>query len=95
MENMINLSLSSAYLKQEIKSDFELREYKKDDLIMKEAEIPEEIFEMISGSAVAIYNDEEVGKIKEGEVFWGNQFSNRKNTNRNGKSNQEKFGQGN
>jgi CRP-like cAMP-binding protein len=69
MENMINLSLSSAYLKQEFKSDFALKEYQEGDLIMQEGETPEEIFELISGSAVAIYNDEAVGRIKEGEVF--------------------------
>lgn len=69
MENKINISLGSAYLGHEVKPEFALKEYKEGDLIMQEGEKPTEIFEMISGSATAIHNDEEVGTINEGEVF--------------------------
>ena len=69
MEDQINLSLSSAYLRQETKPIFKLKEFNEGAVIMNEGEVAAEIFEMISGSARVTHNSETVGQINEGEVF--------------------------
>ncbi|MGD8925979.1 MAG: cyclic nucleotide-binding domain-containing protein [Thioalkalispiraceae bacterium] len=47
----------------------EFREYKKDDVIIREGSEGDEVFTMVSGSAKVLSNDEEVGEIKKDEIF--------------------------
>jgi CRP-like cAMP-binding protein len=47
----------------------EFREYKKDDIIIKEDTEGDEVFTLVNGSAKAISNGEEVGEIKKDEIF--------------------------
>lgn len=68
-ENKINLSLCSVFVKEDIQPDFQFRGYSKDDLIIKQGDIAEDIFEMISGAAIAIKDNMEIGSIQEGDFF--------------------------
>jgi len=47
----------------------ETRQYKKDDVIIKEDEEGDEVFTLLRGSAKVISDDEEVGEIKKDEIF--------------------------
>jgi len=69
MENRINLSLCAYYRQEDIKTDFTYREFNKDDIIIQEGDTSQEIFEMISGSAVVLRDNKEIGSINAGEPF--------------------------
>lgn len=69
LENSINLTLCSFYQQEDIKAEFIYREYNKDDIIIKEGELSREIFEMISGSAIVLRENQELGMINAGEPF--------------------------
>lgn len=70
IENSINRYLATVYMKDnEISPDFNLKEYKAGDIIANEGEPPLEIYEMITGSAVAVHEGKEIGMIHEGEIF--------------------------
>lgn len=70
LENRINLSLCAYYLQQDIKTDFKYREFNKDDIIIQEGDTTsQEIFEMVSGSAIVLRDNREIGIINAGEPF--------------------------
>lgn len=69
LENSINRCLACAYMEVNTIPDFNLEEYDKNDVIVKEGEKPLTIYEMVSGSAIAIHHEKKLGEIREGEIF--------------------------
>lgn len=69
LENSINRCLAGAYMEVNTIPDFNLEEYDNGDAIVKEGEKPLAIYEMVSGSAIAMHHDKEIGEICEGEIF--------------------------
>ena len=47
----------------------EFREYKKDEIILKEGTEGDEVFTLLNGTAKVFSNNEEVGEIKKDEIF--------------------------
>jgi CRP-like cAMP-binding protein len=69
LENKINVSLCSFYLQEDVTADFQYRHYSTGEIIIAEGDTSQEIFEMISGSAIVLHNNQEIGKINAGEPF--------------------------
>lgn len=69
LENKINVSLCSFYLQEDVVADFQYRQYSTGETIIMEGDTSREIFEMISGSAVVLRNNQEIGTINAGEPF--------------------------
>ncbi len=68
-ENKLNLSLADLYLSEEVQPQFELREYAAGDVITKEGDPPDEIFEMMSGNGKVFFGEQEIGRIGPQEIF--------------------------
>ncbi len=69
IDNKINIFLSLFKSKEEKKAKLKFREYKEGDIILKEGDAPDNIYELMSGDAVAISQGMEIGRIEAGEIF--------------------------
>ena len=69
LETRIGHLLCSLYIADEVKHQPELREYEAGDVIIREDENPEEVYEMITGSASVTARGYELSLIRSGEVF--------------------------
>lgn len=69
LENYINLNLAGVYLGDDVKFDFKHQVFNKGDLIIKKGDIPEKIYELISGEAIVMADSKIVGRIYEDEIF--------------------------
>jgi CRP-like cAMP-binding protein len=69
LENCINLNLAGVYLGEDVKLDFKHQVFKKGDLIIKKGDVPEMIYELISGEAIVMAAGKIVGRIYEEEIF--------------------------
>ncbi len=68
-ENYIISSLSSLYMGKDIKPDIIIRQFLKDEIIIKEGDSASEVYELIEGKAVVTLKGVEVGSIERGEIF--------------------------
>lgn len=69
LDSAVNLYLAGTYLGDDVSLDFKHKTYKKGDLIIQSGDEPEMIFEMVSGEAVVMSDNKELGKIYEEEIF--------------------------
>jgi hypothetical protein len=61
--------LCSLYMKEEFEPQAELRQYAPGEVIIKEGDGPDYLFEMLEGNASVTARGTEIGTINEGEVF--------------------------
>ena len=69
LENRIGHLLCSVYMAEEVKHDPELRQYAAGDVLIRENDEPQEVYEMLQGSASVTLGDLTLAVIKEGEIF--------------------------
>lgn len=61
--------ICAAYVGEDFTPEIDLREFAKGDVIIREGEHPDSLFEMIEGSAAVSTGGTQVGAIRRGEVF--------------------------
>lgn len=69
LENRIVHLLCSLYIDDEVKHQPEIRQYETGDVIIREDEPSQEVYEMIMGSASVVANGVSLSKVQSGEVF--------------------------
>ncbi|MDQ3002343.1 MAG: cyclic nucleotide-binding domain-containing protein [Fibrobacterota bacterium] len=69
LENHIGHLLCSLYIAEEVKHQPELRQYENGDVIIREDDNPQDVYEMITGSASVTAKGFALSVIKSGEVF--------------------------
>ncbi len=69
LENRIGHLLCSLYITEEVRHDPQIRQYQAGDVIIREEEDPEEVYEMIQGSASVSSKGVNLAVINSGEVF--------------------------
>ena len=69
LENRINLALCALLVDERIQPSLDLRNYRDEEIIIEEGSESEEIYEMITGQAVVLVSDTEVGVVETGEIF--------------------------
>jgi CRP-like cAMP-binding protein len=69
LENRIGHVLCSLYIVEEVKHDPEIRQYEAGEVIIRENEDPNEVYEMIQGTASVTAKGYPLNVIKPGEVF--------------------------
>jgi hypothetical protein len=69
LENRIGHILCSLYIVEEVKHDPEIRQYEAGEVIIREDEDPDEVYEMIQGIASVTAKGYPLSVIKTGEVF--------------------------
>lgn len=69
LENRIGHLLCSLYIAEEVKHQPELRQYQEGDVIIREDDNPQEVYEMITGGASVTAKGYPLSVIKSGEVF--------------------------
>jgi CRP-like cAMP-binding protein len=69
LENRIGHVLCSLYIVEDVKHDPEIRQYESGQVIIREDEDPDEIYEMIQGNASVTHKGFPLATIKTGEVF--------------------------
>ncbi|HKP94737.1 MAG TPA: cyclic nucleotide-binding domain-containing protein [Fibrobacteria bacterium] len=69
LETRIGHLLCSLYIAEEVKHEPELRQYEAGDVIIREDDRPEEVYEMITGIASVTSKGYPLSQIKSGEVF--------------------------
>jgi CRP-like cAMP-binding protein len=69
LENRIGHLLCSLYIAEEVRHDPEIRQYAAGEVIIREDEDPDEIYEMIQGNAGVTSKGHSLSVIKPGEVF--------------------------
>ncbi len=69
LETRIGHLLCSLYIAEEVKHQPEIRQYEEGDTIIREDDHPEEVYEMITGSASVTSKGYALSIIKSGEVF--------------------------
>lgn len=69
LETRIGHLLCSLYIAEEVKHTPEIRSYEAGDVIIREEDRPQEVYEMITGSASVTSRGYELSTIKSGEVF--------------------------
>lgn len=69
LEGRIVHLLCSLYIAEDIKHEPEIRQYDEGEVIIRENDRPNEVYEMLSGTASVTSRDYTLAKIKPGEVF--------------------------
>lgn len=69
LENRIGHLLCSLYIAEDVKHQPELRQYENGDVIIREDDNPQEVYEMITGSASVTAKGYALSVIHSGEVF--------------------------
>ena len=69
LESRIVHLLCSLYIVEDVKHDPEIRQYEEGDIIIREDDRPQEVYEMITGSASVTAKGYDLSVIKSGEVF--------------------------
>lgn len=69
LENRIIHLLCSLYIAEEVKHQPEIRQYAEGETIIREDEFPQEVYEMITGSASVSFKGCPLSLVKSGEVF--------------------------
>jgi CRP/FNR family transcriptional regulator, cyclic AMP receptor protein len=69
LETRIGHLLCSLYITEEVRHDPEIREYQAGDVIIREEDDPQEVYEMIQGCADVSSRGTPLATIKGGEVF--------------------------
>lgn len=69
LETRIGHLLCSLYITEEVKNQPEIRQYEEGDVIIREDDNPQEVYEMITGSASVTSKGYPLSQIKSGEVF--------------------------
>jgi hypothetical protein len=69
LETRIGHLLCSLYIADEVKHEPEIRQYEEGDVIIREDDRPNEVYEMITGSASVTSKGYPLSVIKSGEVF--------------------------
>jgi len=69
LETRIGHLLCSLYIAEEVKHQPEIRQYQEGDVIIREDDSPQEVYEMITGSASVTSRGYPLSRIKSGEVF--------------------------
>lgn len=62
-------ALCSLHISEDFQSLSDMRQYEANTVIIKEGDEPENLFEMLEGSAVVTVNGAEIGNVNEDEVF--------------------------
>jgi hypothetical protein len=69
LETRIGHLLCSLYIAEEVRHQPEIRQYEEGDTIIREDDHPNEVYEMITGSASVTSKGYALSRIKSGEVF--------------------------
>jgi hypothetical protein len=69
LETRIGHLLCSLYIAEEVRHQPEIRQYEEGDTIIREDDNPNEVYEMITGSASVTSKGYSLSRIKSGEVF--------------------------
>lgn len=69
LQNHLMHALSSVYAGEDFKPEINIKNYNVGDILIREGEPPDFIFEMIEGRAVVTIKGAEVGVINEREIF--------------------------
>ena len=68
-KNQIMHMLCSQFINEDLRPNIKMQQFKEGEIIIEENSAPNEIFEMINGSAIAFVKGVQVGEIRRKEVF--------------------------
>lgn len=68
-EASIDLGLCSLSLESNVDASFEFRQFRQGQVITKEGDTPDGIYEMVAGEASVSSNGKSIGKVNAGEIF--------------------------